>query len=124
MKIVSAAEMRAIDRATSERYGVPSLTLMENAGTAVADFVLAHYAWAERILVFCGKGNNGGDGLVAARHLRAAGVGLRVCLFGDPREMRGDAATSLAFQQRGECLWQPGEIDQSRHGSQRLRLHV
>ena len=44
MKIVTAAEMRAIDRATSERFGVPSLTLMENAGTAVADYVLSHYA--------------------------------------------------------------------------------
>ncbi len=44
MKIVTAAEMREVDRATSERFGVPSLTLMENAGTAVAEFALAHYA--------------------------------------------------------------------------------
>ena len=46
MKIVSAEEMRAIDRATSERFGVPSLTLMENAGAAVADYVLSHHAAA------------------------------------------------------------------------------
>ena len=69
MKIVTAAEMRAIDRATSERFGVPSLTLMEDAGSAVADYVLAHYASANRIAVFCGRGNNGGDGFVAARRL-------------------------------------------------------
>ena len=67
MKIVTSGEMRAIDRATSERFGVPSLTLMENAGAAVADYVLSHQAAVKRIVVFCGKGNNGGDGFVAAR---------------------------------------------------------
>ena len=73
MKIVTAAEMRAIDRATSERFGVPSLTLMENAGAAVAEHVLAHYGAAQTIVVFCGKGNNGGDGFVAARRLHEQG---------------------------------------------------
>jgi hydroxyethylthiazole kinase-like uncharacterized protein yjeF len=92
MKIVSAEEMRAIDRATSERYGVPSLTLMENAGGAVADYVLTHYASAERILVFCGKGNNGGDGFVAARRLQERGKKVDVILLVDPGDLRGDAA--------------------------------
>jgi ADP-dependent NAD(P)H-hydrate dehydratase / NAD(P)H-hydrate epimerase len=92
MKIVSAEEMRAIDRATSERYGVPSLTLMENAGGAVADYVLTHYASAERILVFCGKGNNGGDGFVAARRLQEKGEKVQVILLADPADLRGDAA--------------------------------
>src|SRR5205814_3677598 len=69
MKIVSAAEMREIDRVTSERFGVPSLTLMENAGSAVAEFVVSRYPDAKRIGVICGKGNNGGDGLVVARKL-------------------------------------------------------
>jgi NAD(P)H-hydrate repair Nnr-like enzyme with NAD(P)H-hydrate epimerase domain len=54
MKIVSVDEMRGIDRATSERFGVPSLTLMENAGAAVANYVLSHAA-AGRIVVFCGR---------------------------------------------------------------------
>jgi hypothetical protein len=54
MKIVTAAEMRAIDRATSERFGVPSLTLMENAGTAVAEHVVDFYNDARKIVVFCG----------------------------------------------------------------------
>ena len=92
MKIVSAEEMRAIDRATSERFGVPSLTLMENAGTAVADYVLLHHAEARRIVVFCGKGNNGGDGFVAARRLHQQGRKVQVILLADPGELRGDAA--------------------------------
>jgi ADP-dependent NAD(P)H-hydrate dehydratase / NAD(P)H-hydrate epimerase len=92
MKIVTAAEMREVDRVTSQRFGVPSLTLMENAGTAVAEFVVARYPLAERIGVICGKGNNGGDGFVAARSLQAAGKGVRVVLLAEPSELRGDAA--------------------------------
>jgi ADP-dependent NAD(P)H-hydrate dehydratase / NAD(P)H-hydrate epimerase len=96
MKIVTAAEMREIDRATSERFGVPSLTLMENAGSAVAEFVVARYPSAERIGVICGKGNNGGDGFVAARKLKAAGREVRVVLLAEPAELRGDAAEMFA----------------------------
>src|SRR5437588_13040903 len=92
MKIVTAAEMRAIDPATSERYGVPSLTLMENAGAAVADYVLSHHPAAKRTVVFCGKGNNGGDGFVAARRLHEKGKAVQVILLADPAELRGDAA--------------------------------
>jgi hydroxyethylthiazole kinase-like uncharacterized protein yjeF len=92
MKIVTAAEMRAIDRATSDRFGVPSLTLMENAGTAVAEHALTHYPAAQRIVVFCGKGNNGGDGFVAARHLSEKGMVVQVILLAAPADLRGDAA--------------------------------
>jgi NAD(P)H-hydrate epimerase len=92
MKIVTAAEMRAIDRATSERFGVPSLTLMENAGAAVAEHVLAHHGAARKVVVFCGKGNNGGDGFVAARRLHQKGKTIQVILLADPAELRGDAA--------------------------------
>ncbi|MGB7600835.1 MAG: NAD(P)H-hydrate dehydratase [Candidatus Sulfotelmatobacter sp.] len=92
MKIVTAEEMRVIDRASSERFGVPSLTLMENAGAAVADYVLAHYAAAARIVVFCGKGNNGGDGFVAARRLRESGKKVEVILLATSEDLRGDAA--------------------------------
>src|SRR5712692_2530937 len=92
MKIVTAAEMREIDRITSERFGVPSLTLMENAGTVVAEFVLAQYPSAKSVGVICGKGNNGGDGLVAARKLHDAGREVRVVLLADRSELRGDAA--------------------------------
>ena len=96
MKIVSAEEMRSIDRASSERFGVPSLTLMENAGAVVAEHVLSHYASAQRIVVICGKGNNGGDGFVAARHLHGKGKTVQVVLLADPVDLRGDAADSRA----------------------------
>jgi hydroxyethylthiazole kinase-like uncharacterized protein yjeF len=96
MKIVSAAEMREIDRVTSERFGVASITLMENAGSAVARFILSHHPQAERVGILCGKGNNGGDGFVVARKLVEAGRGVRVLLLCDPDELRGDAA--IMFQ--------------------------
>src|SRR5579864_4278593 len=91
MKIVTAAEMREIDRITAERFGIPSLTLMENAGSAVAEFALSAYPHAKSFGVICGKGNNGGDGLVVARKLREAGKETRVLLLADPKELRGDA---------------------------------
>jgi ADP-dependent NAD(P)H-hydrate dehydratase / NAD(P)H-hydrate epimerase len=92
MKIVTAEEMRAIDRATSERFGVPSLMLMENAGSAVAEHALIRYGAEQKAVVLCGKGNNGGDGFVAARVLRENGRTVQVVLLADPTELRGDAA--------------------------------
>jgi len=92
MKIVSSSEMRDIDRASSEKFAVPSLTLMENAGTAVADFTLSHYPRAKSFGVICGKGNNGGDGFVAARKLREVGKEVQVLLLANPKELKGDAA--------------------------------
>ena len=91
MKITTAAEMREIDRLTTERFGVPSLTLMENAGSAVADFAREHFGEASRIAIVCGKGNNGGDGFVAARKLHQAGKVVEVLLLAEPAELRGDA---------------------------------
>jgi ADP-dependent NAD(P)H-hydrate dehydratase / NAD(P)H-hydrate epimerase len=92
MKITTAEEMRAIDRASTEKFGVPSLTLMENAGSAVAQFILDNYRQAERIVVMCGKGNNGGDGFVIARHLHHAGRVVEVLLLASPSGLKGDAA--------------------------------
>jgi NAD(P)H-hydrate epimerase len=98
MKALTAAEMREVDRLTTERYGIPSLQLMEAAGKNVANAVLRKFSSAlpQRVTILCGKGNNGGDGLVAARHLKAAGIDPRVCLFADAREMHGDAGANLA----------------------------
>ena len=96
MKIVTSSEMREIDRVTSERFGVPSLTLMENAGSAVADFAAMSYPRVKTFGVICGKGNNGGDGFVIARKLSEAGKEVRVLLLADPKELRGDAAANYA----------------------------
>jgi hydroxyethylthiazole kinase-like uncharacterized protein yjeF len=93
MKITTAAEMREIDRVTTEKFGVPSLTLMENAGNAVAEFILENFRSADRITVVCGKGNNGGDGFVVARRLHRAGRVVEVLLLAAPSELKGDAAT-------------------------------
>ena len=92
MKIVTAREMREIDAMTSLRYGVPSHTLMENAGAAVAVFVRERYPQASRIAIICGKGNNGGDGFVVARHLHLAGKVVEVLLLAAPTDLQGDAA--------------------------------
>jgi ADP-dependent NAD(P)H-hydrate dehydratase / NAD(P)H-hydrate epimerase len=96
MKILTAEEMREVDRLTTERYGIPSLTLMENAGASVAQFIAQRWPKLaqRRIVVLCGKGNNGGDGFVAARRLRDLGAKPEVDLFAAPEEMRGEAATN------------------------------
>jgi len=97
MKILTAAQMQRIDRLTTERYGVPSLTLMENAGGGVVQFLAERFAPLERqhIVILCGRGNNGGDGLVVARMLRDRGLKPRVLLFADPQKVQGDAAVNL-----------------------------
>jgi hypothetical protein len=118
MKIVSAAEMREIDRSTSERFGVPSITLMENAGSAVARFVLSDYPQMERVSVVCGKGNNGGDGFVVARKLVEAGRAVRVLLLSDSEELRGDAA--IMFQSMVAAFGECRAIDRARGECARL----
>src|SRR5579859_6998402 len=97
MKILTAAQMQRVDRLTTERYGIPSLTLMENAGRGVVDFLNERYAplSSQKITVVCGQGNNGGDGLVVARLLRERGLSPSVVLLADPASMKGDAALNL-----------------------------
>jgi NAD(P)H-hydrate epimerase len=93
MKILTAAQMQRIDRLTTERYGVPSLTLMENAGRGFVEFLEERFApLAEhKIVILCGKGNNGGDGMVVARMLRERGLRPRVLLLADAQGVKGDA---------------------------------
>src|SRR6266850_3124297 len=111
MKIVTAAEMREIDRITTEKYGLPSLTLMENAGSAVAQFVVEQYPDAQQITVVCGKGNNGGDGLVAARKLHEGGKQVSVLLLANPAELKGDAAEMLKrLPNPPVVVREPGEL--------------
>jgi hydroxyethylthiazole kinase-like uncharacterized protein yjeF len=101
MKVLTAAEMREVDRLTTERFGISSRQLMEAAGTRAAEaFVeLVREAGlpAGKVCVLCGKGNNGGDGFVVARHLRDRERRVLVYLFAAPEELRGDAAAN--FQQ-------------------------
>jgi hydroxyethylthiazole kinase-like uncharacterized protein yjeF len=97
MKVLTAAQMREADRLTTERYGISSLQLMENAGVAIAEFLREKFdGLAQRkIIVLCGKGNNGGDGLVVARLLKESGCSPEVVLFADPGATEGDAVVNL-----------------------------
>ena len=92
MLILSAAEMQACDRATSERFGVASIDLMRAAAKAVAAFARAQFPEALRVTVLCGAGNNGGDGMMAARLLADAGLEVATLLLGAPEKLKGDAA--------------------------------
>ncbi len=89
--------MRNVDRRAIDERGIPSLALMEAAGRGVAEAILEEFADAARgrVIVLCGKGNNGGDGFVAARHLAGRGVAVRVVLCADPGSITGDAAVQL-----------------------------
>jgi NAD(P)H-hydrate epimerase len=90
LPVLTAAQMRDADRFTIDRAGVPGAALMENAGGAVARVVRERWPHARRVLVLCGRGHNGGDGFVVARHLVASGplvvlMGRRADVTGDPR---------------------------------------
>lgn len=98
MKALTAAEMREVDRLTTERYGFPGLQLMENAGTQFSEFLRAHTddTAVSRAAILCGKGNNGGDGFVVARLLQEKGLKPQVYVFAEAKAVRGDAAENLA----------------------------
>lgn len=87
--------MREADRHTIEDLGMPGLVLMENAATGVVDAIRERYPEAREILILCGGGNNGGDGLAAARHLANGGHRVDVLLFSPPEKLSGDAAENL-----------------------------
>lgn len=97
MKIADSATSRTIDRIAAERYGISGLELMEKAGRGVAEAALREMGEGPaRVVVFTGKGNNGGDGFVAARYLRSAGVAVRVVSLCRLDELSGDAAGNAA----------------------------
>ncbi len=103
MKVLTAAQMREADRLTTERYGIPGAELMENAGTAIAEVLREKFPdlAAHGVVVLCGKGNNGGDGLVVARVLQGFGAAPQVLLFADPGSVQRDASENLKKWQRG-----------------------
>jgi NAD(P)H-hydrate epimerase len=97
MKVLTAAQMKQIDRLAIEQIGIPGPILMENAGLQVTS-VLRNELGIEpgvRVVVVAGKGNNGGDGLVVARHLFNQGIDCPVVLIGSAEEVKGDAALNL-----------------------------
>ncbi|WP_420239036.1 NAD(P)H-hydrate dehydratase [Telmatobacter bradus] len=94
MKVFSAAEMQACDRATAERFGVPTLELMRAAARAVAGAVQEQFPQAQRITVLCGRGNNGGDGMMAARLLAEAGREVTTILLGSAENFAADAGVA------------------------------
>jgi hydroxyethylthiazole kinase-like uncharacterized protein yjeF len=102
--VLTAAQMREADRVACERFGLPSLLLMENAGRGLAELVLSRAAARRRagdnVAVVCGSGANGGDGFVAARHLALRGVDVRVFLCAPRSRVEGDAAVALGALER------------------------
>lgn len=98
-KQVSAAEMQAIDRKAIEQFGIPSLLLMENAGRGIAELIV-HQTRGKRVTILAGSGNNGGDGLVVARHLHNHGYNVFVLLFSDPSAFKSDPAINYGILQK------------------------
>ena len=93
-KVLTAEEMREVDRLTTEKYGIPSIILMENAAHAAARVItekLGGSVKGKSFLILCGKGNNGGDGAALARILWTQGADVYVYLFGKVEETKGDA---------------------------------
>jgi NAD(P)H-hydrate epimerase len=96
---LSRAEVREVDRMAIETFGVPGVVLMENAGAGMAR-ILEAAGIAGPVGIVCGKGNNGGDGFVVARHLDAAGYAVKLLLACEPSEIRGDAAVNVQIATR------------------------
>ncbi len=122
MIVVTAEQMREMDRLTIQKYGVPSLTLMERAGEAIAAAILKRFQGVAKrgVLIVAGKGNNGGDGLVVARLLKRKGIPCEVVLLARQDEVSRDAAHNLkAFLKlRGRVI----EVSQSSISSLRERM--
>jgi NAD(P)H-hydrate epimerase len=94
--ILDCDTIRRIDREAIDKLGIPGLVLMENAGRGIADLV-SNRCDCGRILICCGTGSNGGDGLVAARHLDARGYVVRVVLACRGEQLRGDALLNYGW---------------------------
>jgi NAD(P)H-hydrate epimerase len=109
---LSREQVREIDRRAIEEFGVPGVVLMENAGRGAAE-VLRSLGVRGAVAICCGKGNNGGDGFVIARHLDNHGVPVRVLLFARPEQLTGDAAVNFNIVARAglELRVEPGDVE-------------
>lgn len=95
-------QVRRIDRKAVEEYSMSGLVLMENAGRGCAN-KLCELGIKGKVVIVCGKGNNGGDGFVIARHLDGRGYNVRVVLTAEPDELRGDTAANYGVLKRSGC---------------------
>lgn len=114
------SQIRQIDRRAIEEYGIPGVVLMENAGRGIADTICG-LGIAGPVVVGCGKGNNGGDGFVVARHLDLRGYEVRVLLWAEPGQLSGDAAANFGILRKTGV---PIECFGSGHDAALLQKHV
>jgi len=123
MKILTPEQIREVDRLSTEKYGIPSLILMENAGMRVAEVLEDRFENLEEltIAILCGKGNNGGDGFVIARQLIQKGCFPFVFLFATEEEVAGDAKTNLKIL---KALGFPPTIVTSEHDWNEEKLEL
>ena len=118
--ILNRYQLQEVDRRAVADYGISGLVLMENAGRGVADR-LATFVGRGPVVVFCGKGNNGGDGFVVARHLDARSIDVRVLLWAEPSELTGDAAINFQILQKSGI---PIDVFGQRHDDARLAAEL
>lgn len=100
MRAVSTRQMQRMDSLAIHRFGIPSIILMENAGRGIAELARGMTGPRKRVLVICGKGNNGGDGLVAARHLTNRGFQTEVVLLARVRDLKDDPKINFNILKR------------------------
>jgi NAD(P)H-hydrate epimerase len=109
-------EVRAFDKHAIEQLGIPSLVLMENAGRGAAE-VLRSLGVHGQVVIVCGKGNNGGDGLVIARHLANAGIDVLALLFARPEDLSIDAAVHWNIAEKLHLpaqVWADRQLDETK----------
>jgi NAD(P)H-hydrate epimerase len=92
---LTVEQSRLVDQIAIQQFGMLGLVLMENAGRGAADFITEHFSNQRNVLILCGPGNNGGDGLVIARHLQSRDVQVRVILVGEPARRSSDCASNF-----------------------------
>ena len=108
MRILGSAEMAAVDRAAQRKAKIPSRLLMERAAEGTVALAGEIFPGARRVAVLCGPGNNGGDGLAAARLFAAGGVAASIVLLEPPERFRGDALANWNAAREREIPWSAG----------------
>src|ERR1700683_3027258 len=117
MKLLTALQMREVDKLTTSRFGISQMQLMETAGAAATEYIetIVRPSIARRVVILCGRGNNGGDGLVVARHLSQRGGHPIVILCADPTEVRGEPENNLKrYLESGQKIEAVRSVDQWR----------